>query len=61
MSCAPPLDAPRKIQRRRDKKFRFRADFFNAMALGAEKKRWGHCGKNSKQLPNQKNFQPSKT
>jgi hypothetical protein len=51
MSCAPLLDAPRKIQRRREKN-QSRVDFFNAMALGAEKKPWGHCGKNSKQLPN---------
>jgi hypothetical protein len=61
MSCAPPLGPPRKIQRSRDKKFQSRTDFFDAMDLGAEKKRGGPCGKNTKQLPRQKFFSPQKT
>jgi hypothetical protein len=58
---AAPLSPSRKIQLSGDKKFRSRADFFNATAHGAEKSKGGPCGKNTKQLPNQKNFQPSKT
>ena len=53
--------APHEKSAAETKNFQSRADFFNAMALGAEKKRRGPCGKNTKQLPNQKIFQPSKT
>jgi hypothetical protein len=38
---APPLSPPRKNPQRRQKNFQSRADFFNAMALRAEKKRRG--------------------
>lgn len=57
-AARPPHE---KLSAADTKKFQSRTDFFDAMDLGVEKKREGHCGKNTKQLSNQKIFHPSKT
>jgi hypothetical protein len=58
MSCAPPLDAARKIQCRRDKKFQSRVDFFDTMDLGVEKNEGGFAEKIPSNYQTKKYFNP---
>jgi hypothetical protein len=62
MSCAPPLGPPHeKFSAAETKKFQSRASFFDAMDLGAEKKRGGALRKKYQAAIKLKNFSPQKS